>query len=275
MAGTVTNYLLHKLTIQTGDTPTPLEKVIPYVTPGSFTLTETVTGSDAMERGKFDLLYAHRVPGVEQALSWAVEVEDTDTDLLRHMRELAFPRFVQTVAGYTANSANAPANAAAAGALSYAYEQNTLTPASTEVTEATSKLALDAAVTSAGEFSEATGVENLQRVVLVPSFGLKVFMSLAGVSVTWAYTALGLSTNTGFDRNAVCPSGAKLFNLIFEVNNPNSVCSPSPVPLQRITIKNAYLLDSAFTASEEKDTRAFSGGALTARATIEDLRPIP
>ncbi len=260
MANTVKNIRHGRVRIQSGDTPTPLERVFDF-TNGDLTFSEPKIVSIFRSRGSIRAV----TRGDDQVATWSFSAAFRDRLDYRVMREMVFPAFAETLTGLTA-SVNNPNEA-----LSFAYEQNSMQCASGETCI---KLAIAVVPTADNEFSEELGAADVNAVTRVEagdgtpaSGGVNIFQPAADADRDVVYDAIGDTTFTSPGLPTDCSGGVKTFKLIFDVYD---VCDTfdGTDPSTGGTIEESYVLDHAYlltptiTEGDEADQMSFAGEAL-------------
>lgn len=266
MANTVKNFRNGRVRIQSGDTPTPLERVFDF-TVGDLTFSEPKVVNLFRSRGTIRAV----TRGDEQVATWSFSAAFRDRLDYRVMRELIFPAFAETLTGLTpsANNPNEP--------VTFAYEQNSMQCASGETCI---KLAIGVTPTSDNEFSEELGAADVNAVTRVEagdgtpgSGGVNFFQPAADTDRDVVYDAVGNSTFISPGLPADCSGGVKTFKLIFDVYDVCDGFDPDD-PSTGGTIEeswvldNAYLLTPTIAEGEEADTMSFAGEALLVNGKI-------
>lgn len=242
------NVALGRLKVRSGD-GTPLEKTVEF-SEGDFTITSTRTLSEIEDRG---ILQVHQETQ-SQRVSGSFSAKLVDETLFRTLDQHVWDAQAETITGLTGGALNSNV------ATAYPFEQGSLGPAAGEAS-LSSKLAIAATPTVAGEYSEELGASDARDVIKVETAdGFNVFQPAADTDVDVVYDAVGETTFADPDCSTV-----KYLQLIWE-----------QLAADKTTVEKSYVLDFAavsdYSVSEGEDanTVSFNFVALDKRFRVVD-----
>lgn len=258
---TVINFRQGRLYVESGDTPTPLSKVMAF-SGGTFEFTETRERNIVRDRGEV----VEVTPGDSQPVEWSFQARYEDKTSFRTVRDGVWDATVDQITGLTAGALNSNV------ATTYDYEQNSLQIEPNDPIAPGTKLAIAAVPAAAGEFSENTGAQNIESVVTVPrAAAFNIFMPAADTDVDMIYDAVGQPTLQSATGTG-CQGSVTYFRLRLDIYDP---CDPPSVldltrgtVTERILIEFAYLVEDSFAEDEEANEISFSGQALDEKVTF-------
>ena len=260
---TIKNFRHGRLYVESGDLPTPLSKVITF-SGATFTFTEPRTRNLVRDRGEIKEVTV----GDDLPIDWSFTAQYEDRTSLRTLRDGVWDSQAESLAGLTGGALNLNV------ALAYDYEQNSLQIAAGDPIAPGTKLAIGAVPAVAGEFSENTGVSNVEKVLAVPAAdGFNIFMPVADVDVDVVYDAVGQSSlDPALLAAGACTGSIQFFRLRLDIYDP---CFPPSTKdltigtvVERMTLDVCWLVEDSFAENEEADEVSFSGQCLDSKVLI-------